>query len=301
VLKVDPHRAAACLEALIEDDDWHYASELLESVPREGIGHVQEGQKLLGTFVTPSERRALLRSTKDRPENRAPLLAAQRTAGVTMAEERKRDLRERKEDSGTPIPKERRSPPDPLAYPPGELATYIAELNAHRFWSTSRGYVSGWLEAWAGRDRVGEALDDLCSVTAGTRLDLHIDNALDVAAKMALEHRGRSEAFDWSVRAQVTRNSWSSHYTSGSEATARFAFVAEHFRQRWQEFLRRTSRSALGFRREGGHLAVGYERLVEFLLTVGEVDLAKACARSIVDILLAETNTMQFPAPEWAR
>jgi hypothetical protein len=130
---------------------------------------------------------------------------------------------------------------------------------------------------------------------------LHIDNALDVAAKMALEHRGRSEAFDWSVRAQVTRNSWSSHYTSGSEATARFAFVAEHFRQRWQEFLRRTSRSALGFRREGGHLAVGYERLVEFLLTVGEVDLAKACARSIVDILLAETNTMQFPAPEWAR
>lgn len=300
VLKADPDRAAACLEALIEGDDWHYASELLESSPREGIGADRGGQELLASFVTPSERRALLRSMKDRPENKASLLAAQRTAGVTMAEERKRDLRERKEDSGTPMPKERRSPPDPLAYPPGELAAYVAELDAKRYWSTSRGYVSGWLEAWADRGRVSEALDDLWSFTAGTRLDLHIGEALDVAAKMALEHRGRSEAFEWLVRAQVTRNSWSSHYTSASEATARFAFVAVEFRERWQEFLRRTSRSALGFRREGGHLSVGYERLVEFLLAVGEVELAKACTRSIVDILLAETSTMQFPTPVWA-
>jgi len=300
VLKADPDRAAACLETLIEDDDWHYASELLESVPREEMGADRGGQELLASFVTPSERRALLRSTKGRPVNRAPLLAAQRTTGVTMADERERDRRERKEDSGTPMPKERRSPPDPLAFPPGQLAAYVAELDARRFWSTSRGHVSGWLEAWADRDRVGEALDDLWSFTAGTRLDLHIGEALDVAAGMALEHRGRSEAFEWLVRAQVTRNSWSSHYTSASEATARFAFVAEHFRDKWQEFLRRTSRSALGFRREGGHLSVGYERLVEFLLAVGEVDLAKACTRSIIDILLAETSTMRFPTPDWA-
>ena len=198
------------------------------------------------------------------------------------------------------MPKERRSPPDPLAFPPGQLAAYVAELDARRFWSTSRGHVSGWLEAWADRDRGGEALDDLWSFTAGTRLDLHIGEARDVAAGMALEHRGRSEAVEWLVRAQVTRNSLSSHYTSASEATARFACVAEHFRDKWQEFLRRTSRSALGFRREGGHLSVGYERLVEFLLAVGEVDLAKACTRSIIDILLAETSTMRFPTPDWA-
>lgn len=296
-----PDRAARCLEMLIANENWHYATELLEKVAAHDLGDGALGSALLRTFVAPDERRAMLRAVDKRPDREEVFAHLLKATGLTAAREKARDARITKSDQGTPIPRKRQRPPDFEHYPPGRLADFTEELRKRSFYSSERRLVTEWFDHWVGKGEVLTALADLDKVTAGTSIDLHIENALDVAARTSLEAEGRSKSFEWLIRAQIVRNSWSSFYTGEKEAIARFDFIAAHFKDRWQEFLQRSSRSALAISREGGDLSVGYTRLVLFLLKVGEPERAKACVRAMVDIFLAEVSTLSFDTPDWIR
>lgn len=290
-----PDKVSGCFEALVEAGDWDDAEMLLQDYAQRGLAESAAGEALLATFVSERERSALLKAANPaRPHAESAARAVLGKTGTNRASEQKRARAEALRDRGTPS--RRRRLPDLSRFPPGTLDQLLARLRK-RF-MVGEG-IGEWLDLWVKKGRADEALADLERMTAGTDLYLFAGDALDRAAAIALERQGRSKAFDWLVRAQVVRNGWGEWFSSSAEARNRLDFVALHFRGRWKEYLRKSTRSARGAASDGG-FSVGYSRLVYFLLKVGQKDLAKACTRAMIDIFLDEVAAQPLYRPGWA-
>lgn len=296
-----PERIGPCFEALIDEESWYYAQEFLEELVKRRITETPAGQALLDTFIEPAERRAVFNAaTPSRPHAAFAAKELLRKTGVSLREERAADRAARNQYS-SPEPRSRKRAPRVSRFPPGNLAVLITKLNSAGFYSGGRHLLTEWLDHWVGAGQAEAALADLEQIVPTSGLYSYTNDVLDRAANVALETQGRSTAFQWVVRAQIARNSWSSWYTSEAEALARLDFVAREFRDRWGEFVRLSSRSGLAHRSEGGELTVGFARLVYFLLKVGEVDLAKACTRTILETYLDEVKEQPIRPPEWTQ
>ena len=82
------------------------------------------------------------------------------------------------------------------------------------------------------------------------------------------------------------------------EILRRLGLAAEHYPERWADFIRDTSEPAPYWKRRGRGLAIGVEYLVRFLLMVGQEERAADFVDTCVHLVVEEVSdqpTMECP------
>ncbi len=82
---------------------------------------------------------------------------------------------------------------------------------------------------------------------------------------------------------------------------ARLTLAAQHYPDRWPEFIRDSSEQTPYYKRRGKDFSIGYKYLVRFLLLVGQRDLALAITDQIVKTLVSEVTDQPIPDAKWLR
>lgn len=294
VAKHYPERIAPMLDDLIRARNWRYVEDLYEELPSLPLAQTVEGAALLSTYIMPNEKHAVEKA------NLAPAIGdtLRRKVGPNVEHVRKLDRyasnsQEDSERSNVELPK-------PGDYPPGKLSELIAVRSRLNIYDSSRSAIREWLNYWDAKGQGAAALADLEVRLSETRLHLDIESGLDTAAEMAAKIHGRSEAFKWLVRAHIVRYGWQRYFTSNDEAEARLRLVARDHKARWKDFIRDTSKPALNLRESSNGLVIGLTRLVYFLIQLGELELAKAHTKALVDTFKAEVAQQPLDNPSWA-
>jgi hypothetical protein len=77
--------------------------------------------------------------------------------------------------------------------------------------------------------------------------------------------------------------------------------VAKHYRSRWAEFIRDTSKQPRYWEKRRNGLTIGTRWLVKFLLLVGESELAVKYAGMLVRITKEEVDDQPLPRAAWTQ
>lgn len=289
-----PERIAPMLNDLIKAEDWRYAEDLYKELPSLPLAHSVEGAALFSTFIIPSERNAVEKAGL--ALDIAKTLRHKVGPNVEHARKADRYATESHQDSE----RENAEAPKPGDFPPGKLSEMIAERRRLNLFDNSRSTVTEWLNYWDAKGQGAAALADLADGLSEPRLHLEIESGLDTAAEMAAKLHGRSEAYKWLVRAHIARYGWQRYFTSKDEAEARLALVARDYKARWKDFVRETSKPAINLRESRNGLVIGFTRLIYFLIQIGELELAKAHTKALVDTFMAEVAQQPLDKPSWA-
>ena len=302
-----PDCVAACYAHLIRNEEWRCAEALAIAIA--GTDHVesQTGQALLETYIVPSEVGALEKiSSAVRPHTEAALATVRRKTGRVAKVSSEQTATTPTGDSNS-LPgdatseKDELPVPAPSDFPSGHLREYLSALHNVSDYNARRRLVIEWLRYWEAAGHTDEALSDLVSAIAETRRSSDLDDALDEAFEIALRTQGRSKAFPWLIRAHASRSGWQRWFTSSERAQARLRAVAQHYPERWREFIKETAEPVFTTGAERNGIVIGLSRLVYFLVEVGETDLARTYALEMARVFKEELREQPIKAPEWSR
>ena len=301
-----PERVPVCYSHLIRNEKWYYAEALAIAFAKTDQVESRSGRALLETYIVPSEVHALEKNNSvTRPCTKAALAVVQRKTGraiETVSGPETTATKNPDSISDDPVCGDTEgSVPDPNEFPPGRLQGYLGESRNVDAYDVRRKLVTEWLRHWEAGGRADEALSDLEAVASKTRRYADFENALDVAFKIAFKKQGRSKAFPWLIRAHVMRYGWQRWFTSDEEAQARMREAVQHYRGQWREFIKDTSKPKYATRIEQSDIVIGLSRLVYFLVEVGELDIAQACALEMARVFKEELTEQPIDAPEWSK
>jgi hypothetical protein len=118
---------------------------------------------------------------------------------------------------------------------------------------------------------------------------------LDPAFELSLELEGRQKAYPWIVAAQIARHGWDAHY-GWRDSDRRFDAFAAHYPERWRQFIESTTlTNDLATSRH----AIPHDKLVVFLLKVGQSDVAIEVAKAMVETTVEDFADQPLQAPVW--
>jgi hypothetical protein len=284
--RVDADVAALAYGDLIHREEWRYADELIKALATNlpfGAGL----RALLLTFLQPTEVSALEQLAKSgRADIRRTLADVRGNVGVGDPPPRPVKVKR-------PSLRSHRAPAWLSHLGPSDLSTLLAK-------SRGRGeHVSRWLRSCHAKGQGPLALACLArslDEDPGQRFR----DGLDLAYRISLETEGRAAAFSWLTRAHRANHGWSRIYTEHREALTRLDVVAEHYPDRWQEFVRETAKPFYSYETGRDMPVVGLSRLVHLLVRVGETGIARQCVTAMVNAIMAETSEQPLPALAWA-
>ena len=301
-----PERVASCYAFLIGKEEWRNAERLAIDFAKSDASKGREGYALLETYIAPSEVQALEDfMSPSRPDIKAAVSALRRKTGkpnTSKPDEQTESsagtdhfevLNFQSNYPGATIP-------SPEEFPPGELEGYLQALDALHSYELTSNLVNEWLCYWMAQDLIHEALSDLESTASSTRYSIHLGTVLDLAFEIVLKTQGRSQAFPWLVRAHVHNYGWDRWMTSNEEVEARIQQIASNYRNRWQDFIKKSVTPRYARRAQRNGITVGKSRLVYFLNEIGQVNLAKACALEMARIFKDELAEQPIKSPEWS-
>lgn len=185
---------------------------------------------------------------------------------------------------------------DVKAFAPEALPAMLAELKARRIYVGERKAVQEWFDYWRTEQRGAELLRALEPYLEEENIPSGVAEVLDNAFKLSLALEGKQKAYRWIVAAQVHRHGWDIYYRE-DDACKRFATFAEHYASRWREFVLDTSRPAYRIASEG--LVIPHNRLVQFLVTVGQVQEAREVTEQLVSAVVEEVSDQPVETPTW--
>ena len=81
----------------------------------------------------------------------------------------------------------------------------------------------------------------------------------------------------------------------------RIRLAAQHYPDRWFQYIKDTSVPAPYYRRRGHSFVLGYKYLVRFLMLVGQVELADKITNAFVESLVEEVREQPIPETPWFR
>ena len=158
-----------------------------------------------------------------------------------------------------------------------------------------------WLEYWT---KQGKGLVALKAVESFFKYTERIDPAeriLDDAFLTSLAVQGKKEAYKWLVRAQAIRHGWQSYWTSADEVIKRLEWAAKHYKSRWREFIRDTSKPEPFWEKRDYGFSIGLRYLVRFLILVDQKELAAQYTDTLVGILVEEVSDQPLPEISWLK
>ncbi len=160
-------------------------------------------------------------------------------------------------------------------------------------------YMVSWLNHWREQGKATRALRNIQSYYESSDTTYDADEILDEAFRVSLEVEGMDAAYPWLVRAHIHRNGWQSYFTSEEEAMWRLKQAAEHYPDRWLQYIQDTSLPAPYYRRRGHGLVIGYKYLVRFLVLVGQTKVASDVTDAFVGTLIQEVREQPIPSTPW--
>lgn len=160
-------------------------------------------------------------------------------------------------------------------------------------------YMVSWLNHWREQGKATRALRDIQSYFESSETTYGADEILDDAFRVSLEVEGRDAAYIWLVRAHIHRHGWQSYFSSEEEAMRRLKLAAEHYPDRWLQYIQDTSLPAPYYQRRGFGLVIGYKYLVRFLVLVGQTKIASDVTDAFVETLIEEVREQPIPPTPW--
>jgi len=182
-------------------------------------------------------------------------------------------------------------------FPPGKLSELLEALKEQHAYTAEGRVVQEWFAHWVDDHQGIPVLRDLEQFLAWKEyLPSGVTELFDLAFSLSLELEGKRKAYKWLVAAQITRRSWSQYY-GRNEALQRFEVFAEHYRDRWHDFVLETTRPSSWIYSDG--ITIPHDRLVDFLIAVQEYELAKKVVMVMVDTTVEDFSDIPLEVPVW--
>lgn len=181
-------------------------------------------------------------------------------------------------------------------YAPNELKLLLDKLKERKAYLTERSAVRDWFSHWRAQGRGIDLLRTIESFLNDEIVPSGVSELLDDAFELSLSLEGKRKAYSWIVAAQIYRHGWERYY-SDSDSLNRFAVFARHYANQWEKFITDTVKSVNSGSSQ--NLVIPHNRLVRFLVAVGQVALAKSVAEEMICSLIEEFSDQPLDRPLW--
>ena len=296
VAKVAPERLPSLYEHHLSNDDYSYADECLIELAKVMDLGTPEGAVLARTFLDERTLGVLEDRAANEPTARA-LLAGQ-NAFLGRALETHREIKATEEELSER--EKEAAKVDPTSFGYEDFAGVVKAAAALHYRSREE-FMVKWLHHWKDQRKASRALRSILSYFETNEATYDAQEILDEAFLVSLAIEGKEAAYPWLVKAHIHRNGWQSYWASETEVMQRLRLAAEHYPDRWLQYIKDTSVPAPYYRRRGYGFVLGYKYLVRFLMLVGQVELADKITTAFVDSLIDEVREQPIPATPWFR
>jgi hypothetical protein len=293
IAKVVPDRLPAFYSHHIAQDEWRYARETSEAHMKIIDVSSVTGTALARTILERPELSVLaeLRNAGDQGASRAEANQIRYLGGLPPDRERHYGNRDEPGPEGVP--------PDVTQYGPPDFKRLIEDISDHRLgYDEERELQKRWLDHWTRARRGVEALHSIRKYFDDEENPYPAEALLDDAFLLSLELEGKTAAYPWLVTAHIHRHGWG-HWTSSAEVLRRLEWAANHYKDRWREYISDTSRQSRYWERRTHSFTIGTKYLVHFLLLVGQDDLAARFAEACVRIVKDEVSDQPIRECPW--
>jgi hypothetical protein len=294
VVKLAPDRAPALHRHLMAKEHWSEASTVLEIATR-GLPHTTARAALIGTFIEPALRdvaRDIIAT-----EKLDPALASQLDRaigpGIGSADPPSK--------ANATVEADRGPAPKVDDFPPEAFEAFLAAAEKARVgYEPGEALVDSWLSYWQEQGRGREVVIALRARIQERGRGLMLGGVLDTAYPIVRAALGRSEAFAWLLTSHKQLYGWHRYMTNRTRNFERLDRVARDYRARWKEFIVETSKTEPWGSGDQETRTIGLERLVYFLMKVGQDQLALDYTRMMISLVKAEVSDQPLPAVAWA-
>ena len=286
LLDINPTLYVAYYQSLMRRAEWQLSEEVLNIYLKEA-SLSQSLQALVGTVFEGTILNTLI-TQKDSP--------VEKTARAQLA-----NLGQE-----TPHLSKRHSSPlqtaesdfNVAAYPPAKFDEFLELPKKKNQLSYDSKTVDLWFDYWLVREPA-EVLKHMEQVFAKDDVHHTFRDVPDRIFETAMRLKGKEKAYPWLVLGHIHNDGWSSEYSRGTAYRRRFELLAQHYPEKWTDFIKKTSEPSQIRKRWSDTLIIGNSRLVEFLLLMGESASAAAMTEALVSCFEREVVEQPLPCPDW--
>ncbi len=289
LLKVMPESYVRYYKHWIESGEW-YSAEKVFAPLMEKADLSTPIVKLAASFLWDSHAVAAVRERAAQGDLDAQKLLDERASRFGMPVD---DLG--KERLGDTKSNEEPVDIDVSAYPPNALDALLVRLKEMQVYVAERRILKGWFDHWKYQKQGIALLRALEVFRDGDNRYSSVAELLDPAFELSLELEGRQKAYPWIVAAQIARHGWDVYY-GWDDSDRRFDAFAVHYRDRWRQFIDATTVAA---DRVSANHSIPHDKLVVFLLKVGQLEAAIDVARAMVETTVDDFADQPLQTPNW--
>ncbi|MEQ8992373.1 MAG: hypothetical protein RLO46_11170 [Pseudomonadales bacterium] len=294
VAKVAPERLISLYEHHLSSDEYSYADECLIELTKVMDLESPEGAALARTFLDERALGVLHERAANEPAARA-LVDCQRSFLGSPAKVRQEPKASDEELSDR---EKEAAKVDPTSFGNDDF-TAVVDAAAALHYRNREEFLKKWLHHWRDNKKALGALRSIRSYFETSESTHGAEEMLDEAFLVSLSVEGKEAAYPWLVKAHIHRHGWQSYYASELEVMTRIRRAAQHYPDRWLQYIKDTSMPAPYYRRRRYSFVIGYKYLVRFLMLVGQIELADEITTAFVDSLVEEVREQPIPETPW--
>jgi hypothetical protein len=185
---------------------------------------------------------------------------------------------------------------DVKTFAPMALPDMLAELRKRKIYVGVRDAVKEWFSYWRAEGRGPDLIKVIEPYIDREDVPSGVVEILDDVFELSLALEGRRKAYKWIIAAQIYGRGWDPHYRD-KDAFRRFEVFLTHYSDQWQDFIFKSSKFA--YRSFRDELFIPHNRLVQFLVVVGQVQAARDVAEQLVSAVVEEVSDQPLETPVW--
>ncbi len=190
---------------------------------------------------------------------------------------------------------------NPDDYPPEKFDVLLEDMTASHTFSAYN-YLPKWYEHWKSKGQESALLRILTGRLLGKesrREDTHY--MLDQLFESCVRLKGKREAFNIIVKAQIELGGWIDYFEQSEKSEARLQRVAKLYPERADEFIAKSASNWLTSWSQPSTLVIPGDKLVFFLIQLERLDEAFGLIQSMTNCLKEDTRNLNLSLPAWAQ
>jgi hypothetical protein len=294
VAKVAPERLPSLYAHHLSTDDYSYADECLIELAKLMDLESPEGAALARTFL--DERTIGVIEDRAVSEPAARALLDGQNAFLGRPPKSRCKIKATEKEPSEREKEAAKVDPTSLGY---EDFAAVVEAAAAVHYSSREKFLVKWLQHWKDQRKASRALRTILCYFETSETTYGAEEILDEAFLVSQAIEGKEAAYPWLVKAHIHRHGWQSYYASETEVMQRIRFAAQHYPDRWVQYIKDTSVPAPYYRRRRYSFVIGYKYLVRFLVLAGQIELADKITTAFIDSLVEEVREQPIPGTPW--